>query len=139
MTGTGLMTTNTAVVGTFGTTCNSVGSIAFGIAIDGLIYTATPVNSFQPLFLGTNSQSGYSGLAPTTTGPGSSIRDYILIQNFGAYPLNESNWRISQGWFGSSQLSGSNYVSNFSGSWTPIANYMDRGSYFPSSIYMRVS
>ena len=140
MTGTGSMTTNTAAVGTFGTTRNSVGSIAFGIAIDGLsTYTATPANSFQPLFLGTNSQSGYSGLAPTTTGPGSSIRDYILIANFGAYPLNESNWRISSGWFGTGQLSGSNYVSNFSGSWTPIANYMDRGTYFPSSIYMRVS
>ena len=116
MTGTGSMTTNTSAVGTFGTTRNSVGSIAFGIAIDGLSsYTATPANSFGPLFLGpTNTQSGYSGLAPTTTGPGSSIRDYIKIFNYGAYPLSESNWRISNGWFGSSQLSGSNYVSNFS-------------------------
>ena len=60
MTGTGSMTTNTAAVGAFGTTRNSVGSIAFGIAIDGLsTYTATPANSFQPLFLGTRLNQDY--------------------------------------------------------------------------------
>lgn len=140
MTGTGSMTTNSSAVGTFGTTRNSVGSITFGVAYDGLsTYTATSANSFQPLFLGSGSQSGYTGIAPTSSGPGSSIRDYIKIFNYGAYPLSHMNWRIAQGYWGSSDLSGSNYVRNFSGSWMPIANYMDRGSYYPSSIYMRIS
>ena len=146
MTGTGSMTTNTAAVGTFGTTRNTVGSIALGVAYDGLSgYQGTPTNSFNTVFVGQGNVT-YAGLEPLTGGAGSSIRDMVdMTQSYGAYPLRESHWRITQGfWPVNSSLSPQtinvDYVRNYSGTWTPLANYMERGtSYAPSSIYMRIS
>lgn len=148
MTGTGTMTTNSAAVGTFGTTRNSVGSIALGVAYDGLsTYGGTPTNSFNTHYVSqTNFSRQYSGMEPLTGNAGSSIRDMIdLTQSYGAYPLRESQWRITQGyWQVSSHINGAtinqDYVRNYSGTWTTIANYMEYGtSYIPSSIYMRIS
>tara|TARA_R100000231_G_scaffold127137_1_gene97873 strand:+ start:652 stop:1173 length:522 start_codon:yes stop_codon:yes gene_type:complete len=145
MTGTGSMTTNTSAVGTFGTTRNSVGSIALGVAHDNLsTYSGTPTNSFNTSFVG-NTGVQYAGMEPLTGSAGSSIRDMIEWKSYGAYPLNEGNWRITNGYWQvsnhlSGQTSGTDYIANYSGTWTPIANYMEWGtSYRPSSIYMRIS
>lgn len=145
MTGTGSMTTNTAAVGVFGTTRNTVGSVALGVAHDG-----------QPTYNGNLASSGFgyrmgatatiAGIEPYGSGsPGSTIRDMVDMNfSYGAYPFYGSNWRLSQGWWSNSTLSGqtqnSDYVRNFSGTWNVYSCGQERGSsYWPSNIYMRIS
>ena len=144
MTGTGSMTTNTAAVGVFGTTRNSVGSVALGVAYDG-----------NPTYLGTQ-QAGFgyrmgasatvAGIEPYGSGSaGSTIRDMNMILSSGAYPLNGNNWRLTQGWWqASSHLAGQtqnqDYVRNFSGTWSVYSCGQERGtSFWPSNIYMRIA
>lgn len=141
MTGTGSMTTNTAAVGVFGTTRNSVGSVALGVAYDGQpTYVGTSTASF-----GYNMGSTVAGIEPFGSGsPGSTIRDMQQIVSFGAYPFNGSNWRLTQGWWQGSTMSGQtqnqDYVRNFSGTWNVYSAGQERGSSFwPSNIYMRIS
>jgi len=142
MTGTGSMTTNTAAVGTFGTTRNSVGSVTLGVAYDGQpTYVGTSTASF-----GYNMGSTVAGIEPFGSGsPGSTIRDMNVILSGGAYPLAAHAWRLSYGWWSaSSHLSGQtqnqDYVRNFSGTWSVYSSGQERGtSFWPSNIYMRIA
>ena len=145
MTGTGTMTTNSAAVGAFGTSRNTVGSITLGVAYDGTpTYSATFLNTFGWASVG----SGWTiaGIEPYGNGSaGSTIRDMNVIVSQGSYPLNAGAWRLSYGWWsGNSHLSGqtqnADYVRNFSGTWKVYSPGSERGSSFwPSNIYMRVS
>ena len=135
MTGTGSMTTNSASVGTFGTTRNSVGMVALGVAVGLGYHTNTSTNTFGiPGWTNTNS----TGMAPLSNYAGSSIRDLVRQRSYGVYPLHVSDWEVARGYFVETSVSGSG-VANFSGSWTTLANYRDSGIYVPSSIYMRVA
>lgn len=146
MTGTGSMTTNTAAVGAFGTTRNSVGSITLGVAYDGSpTYSATALNTFQ-FAAGVPGGWTIAGIEPYGSGSaGSTIRDMNVIVSQGSYPLAAHAWRLSYGWWGGSgQLSGQtqnqDYVRNFSGTWSVYSPGSERGSSFwPSNIYMRIS
>ena len=135
MTGTGSMTTNSASVGTFGTTRNSVGMVALGVAVGLGYHTNTSTNTFGiPGWTNTNS----TGMAPLSNYAGSSIRDLVRQRSYGVYPLHVSDWEVARGYFVETSVSSSG-VANFSGSWTTLANYRDSGIYVPSSIYMRVA
>lgn len=147
MTGTGSMTTNTAAVGAFGTSRNTVGSVTLGVAYDGTpTYSATALNTFQ-FAAGVPGGWTIAGIEPYGSGsPGSTIRDMVDMNfSYGAYPFYDSNWRLAQGWWGgSSHLSGqtqnSDYVRNFSGTWSVYSPGSERGSsYWPSNIYMRIA
>ncbi|BAQ90234.1 hypothetical protein [uncultured Mediterranean phage uvMED] len=142
MTGTGSMTTNSAADADFGTTRNSVGSIALGVAYDGTpTYVGTSTASF-----GYNMGSTVAGIEPFGSGSaGSTIRDMWMLGANGAYPFNASNWRLSAGWWSgnshlSGQTSGTDYIRNFSGTWSVYSAGQERGtSFWPSNIYMRIS
>ena len=134
MTGTGSMTTNSASVGTFGTTRNSIGMVALGVAVGLGYHTNNATNTFGMGWTNTNS----TGMAPLSNYAGSSIRDLVRQRSYGVYPLNVSEWNVAQGYFVETGVNTSG-VANFSGSWTTLANYRDSGSYVPSSIYMRVA
>jgi len=143
MTGTGSMTTNSAAVGTFGTTRNSVGSLALGVAFDGSpTYSAGPGSAAA---FGYSMGSTVAGIEPFGSGsPGSTIRDMQYTVTSGSYPFYDSNWRLTLGWWNNSSLNGQtlnqNYVRNFSGTWSVYSAGQERGtSFWPSNIYMRIS